>query len=314
MYIPSNEKIQVDQEATYGEGAAATVQLAGVTCRITPKPDAEQVIDKRGDSMAAHQAIVTRRWSEIAIDGLLAYEQAHLWYDSLFGLDATDPKAYLADLDHSVALASLCLYYGQTGLIYKVPGILPYSLNIKGESGKPVTFAYRAFGQAAVDGASFAALSDPSLTFCMGHHATVYLDPIAGPIGTTALTDLAFSWDALITGNYKPVWHLGDLVPDSHRPGKWGGSFLLKVEADASRLGYLGDILDNTINPEGYAVRVKLNDGTNELTLDFAGQVLVAPELIPEKDGVTTVEFPMVPVYSSDATFLSSWGGSINLP
>ena len=312
-YIPALEKIQIGEEATYGDGAVATIQLAGKTCRIDPHVEAEQVIDKRGNTMPAHVALVKRRWSEGLISGFLDYETARLWLNTMFTVDASSPHSYLAVLLGQTP-GSLSLRYGQTGLLYIVSGVLPSSLEISGASGEPVNFSYNFFGQAADAGASFAALADPAPVFVMGHHATVYLDPIAGPIGTTALTDLAFRFEAIITCNRKPVWHLGDQVPDSSRQGRWGGSLKLVVEADATRLGYLNDILDNTIAPEGYAVRIRMTDGSKILDIDFAGQVIEAPALIPEEDGITTVEFNMVPVYSADATFLSCWGATLTLP
>ncbi|HLC03018.1 MAG TPA: phage tail tube protein [Anaerolineales bacterium] len=312
-YIPALEKIQIGEEGTYGDGAVATIQLAGKTCRIDPHVEAEQVIDKRGNTMPAHVALVKRRWSEGLISGFLDYETARLWLNTMFTVDASSPHTYLAVLAGQTP-GSLSLYYGQTGLLYKVTGVIPSSLSIKGASGEPVTFEYKFFGQAADAGASFAGLSDPAPVFVMGHHCNLYLDPIAGPIGTTALTDLAFRFEAMITCNRKPVWHLGDQVPDSNRQGKWGGSMKLVVEADATRLGYINDILDNTIAPEGYAVRMRATDGSKILDINFAGQALTPPPLISDEDGITTVEFDLAPVYSSDATFLSCWGATLTLP
>jgi len=314
MYIGPNEKIQLDQEATYAEGGAATVQLAGVSLSIEPQVEAEQVVDRRGDAMPAHQAIIKRRWSEGQIEGLLAYDTANLLLDSMFGLDASSPHAYIADLDQSVAPASICLYYGQAGLIYKAAGCLPSTWEISGSSNEAVKHSWKFFGQPVVDGASLAALSDPAPVFAMGHHCSLYLDPIASAAGTTLLTDLGFSFKAIINGGRKPIWHLSNQAPDTYRHGRWGGSLMLSIEATTAMLSYLGDILDATVNPLGLAARIRMTDGSKIFDLDFAGQAIKPPKLMSYADEIVTVDFELMPVYSAQAAFLSCWKASLTLP
>ena len=313
-YIATNEKLQISQEASYGSGDAATIQLAGVSCSIEPKVETEQVMDKRGDAMPAHVAITKNRWSELTVEGLLNYNHARYWLDAMFGLDASSPHTYIADLDQSVAPNSMAVYYGQTGGLFKVPGVLPYTIEISGASNEAVKFNAKCFGQPATDGAAFAALSDPSVVFVMGHHCSLWLDPIASAAGTTELADVGFTFKAIVNGNRKPVWHLGNQAPDTFRHGKWAGSMHLSIEATAGMLSYLGDVLDATVSPLGLAVRIRMTDGTKTFDLDFAGQVIVAPKLNTYADGITTVDLDLLPVYSSQAAFLSCWKASLTLP
>jgi hypothetical protein len=318
-YIPSLHKFQIGVEAAYGDGAAATIQMPGIeTVKITPRVMAERLLDKRGTTMPAHESIVSRRFSEVEVSGLLNYEYAYLWLDGMFGFatPAANDRTWKASLDWDPEVEqSLALYYGQTGLIYKVAGYLPQELTLKGDSNGPVMFTSKGFGQPAVDGASFAVLSDATPVWTMGHHCAIALDAgLAAAPGTTPLTDLAFRFEARILANRNPVWHLGNQAPDAWSRGKWDGSMRLVIEANASMLGYIGDVLDNTINPEGFVARITATDATRITTLDFAGQVLTPPDLIADEDGIVTFDVTMLPAYGSNAGLLSCWAATSTLP
>ncbi len=317
-YIPALEKVQIGLEAAYGDGAAATVQLVGVeNVRIDPHMDAQQLADKRGDAFPGHDAIVTKRWSEGVIEGLLNYQQARHWLDAMFGYDATSPHTYLAQAGYATAEKSLALYYGQTGGIYKVAGVLPTELRISGASGEPAKFSLRWFGQAAADGAAFAALSDPAVNYVMGGHGSIYIDQsLTSNPGTTLVNDSAFTFEFVFNANRKPTWHLGDTVPDSYRNGKWTGSAKFTLESTAQNLSYLGDIIDAAVgaSPQGFAVMMRLTNGAQILDLRVTGHTIVAPALITDLDGITTVELALVPAYGSHASFLSVFGATLTLP
>ena len=312
-YIPVLNELQIGEEAAIGDGAAATIQLVGKTVMLNPRVEAQQVIDLRGTTMPAHQAMILRRWSEGSIDGLADYLTMRNFLDGMFSVDASSPHAYIAVLAGQTP-KSHSLYYGQTGLIYKVSGMIGNSLKLSGKSGGSVEMSYGFWGQPCVDGASLGALADPTAILIMGSHCSLYLDPIATAVGTTPLTTLGFAFDATITNDRQPVFHLGSAVPDGNRQGRWGGSLKLTIEANAAMLSYLGDVLDATVTPLGLAARIRMTNGSQILDVDFAGQVIEPPTLIPEDSGVTTVEFTMMPVYNAQAAFLSCWKASLTLP
>ena len=318
-YIPSLHKIQYGIEAAYGDGAAGTIQIPGITnIRVDPKVENEQLPDLRGDTMPSHEAFVKRRWAEGDIEGHINYQEFYLYLDGMFGeaTPAGNVRTYLGSLDWDPEVeASISLRYGQTGLIYMVPGVLPYELRITGASGEPAKFSYRFFGHPVEDGAAFAALTDDVVEWAMGHHSQLYLDDLRTAMpGTTPLTDLGFRYEIAIRANRKPVWHLGDQEHDSWRNGKWGGSWKMVLEADATRLGYIGDIIDATATPRTYAASLRITDASNILDVDFVGTVITPPRLIPDSDGVVTVELDMVPSYGSNAGFKSCWGAEITIP
>jgi hypothetical protein len=316
MYIPSLHKLQVGLEAAVGDGAATTIQPAGITnFRIDPKVEVEQIKDKRGSTMPAVDAFVKRRWSEGVIEGMVDFNRAYIWFDGMFGkaTPVGDDRTYLGSLDWAAEVEqSLSLKYGQTDLIYHAAGVLPKELKISGASGEPWKFSYNFFGRSATDGASFAALSDDVPEWCKGAHTTVYIDEgLDATAGDTPMTNIGFRFEATITCEREPVWHLGNQEWDAYKRGKWGGSLSLVLEADATMLAALGDILDATVTPMSYAVRIEGDDGTNVIQLDFVGTVVIPPTLIQDSDGIVTVELALAPQYGSD--LLSCWGGLVTI-
>ena len=321
-YIPSVHKVQLAQEAVYGDGTAGAIQPPGIVdLRIEPKVESEQLIDKRGKTMPV-EAFVTRRHAEGMIGGFVNYQEFHYYLDSMFGLatPAANVSTWIANIDwinvveQAITEKSLSLRYGQTGLLYLVEGILPYELVISGGDGV-LKFSYRFFGRPSEDGASFAGISDDVVEWAFSHHSVFYLDAgLAAAPGTTPMTDLGFRWEARITSNRKPVWHANNLEHDSWVNGKWGGSMKVSFEADAALLAYVGDIIDATATPQSFAVRIRTTDASNILDIDFVGTVIAPPTLIPDEEGVVTVELDMVPQYGSNAQILSCWAAELTVP
>ena len=324
-YIPSLHKVQMAAEVAFGDGTAATIQLPGITnIRVDPKVEAEQLPDLRGTTMPAHEEFIKRRWSEGVLEGYVNYQEFYHYLDAMFGLATPvgTVRTYIGSIDwitvveQAITEQSHSLRYGQTGLLYMVPGVLPYELKISGASGEPAKFSYRFFGHPAEDGATFnGALVDDVVEWAMGHHSQLYLDNLKTAMpGTTPMTDLGFRYEIVITSNRKPVWHLGDQEYDSWRNGKWGGSFKMVLEADATLLSYIGDIIDATATPRSYAASLRITDTSNILDIDFVGTIVTPPRLIPDSDGIVTVEFDLVPTYGSNAGFESCWGAEITIP
>jgi len=320
-YIPSVNKVQLGIEAAYDDDAAGTREPPGITtCRLDPKIDVVQLKDLHGNTMPSLESVVNKRWSEGRLEGYLNYQDA-LWYlNGMFGLatPAGDTSTWKGDLDWDAAWVeqSYTIRYGQTGGLYLASGVLPYTLGITGNSGGVVTFSYDWFGTPITDGATFAVLGGPdTVEWVFGHDCVLYLDDgAAADPGTTPMTDLGFSFDFKITSNRKPVWHLNNQEHDSWVNGQWGGSAKLVLEADATMLGYMGDIIDTTTAGRDYAVRMRATDGSNVLDIDMVGTQVGVPNLIPDLDGVVTVELDLVPTYGSNAGMLSCWAAEITIP
>ena len=265
--------------------------------------------------MPAYIASVNKLSGEAEVSGVVCYSHFRHWLDALFGIDATPPYTYLADLDAAVAIRSFLLCHGQEDVTYSMGGAILDSLRIQGPTNGPLTFTAHLMGKGVTDDI-LEVLTDDAVVLAMGHHCQLYLDPIGGPIGNTEILNTAFSFEANITVDRKLVWHLGSLNPNSFRHGKWGGSLRLVLEMTSAMQDILDAALAQTVSPGAYAVRIKATDSlaTSILTLDMAGHLLAAPVLFTDNDGVSTVELDLTPVFSSDATFLSCWGASLVLP
>lgn len=170
-------------------------------------------------------------------------------------------------------------------------------------------------GKGVVDDA-LEVLAPDDVVIAMGNHCVLYIDPVAGPIGTTPIAVTAFSFEWAPTVDRKLTWHLGALNPDNFRHGKWGGSLRLVLEMTSDMQDILDAALAQEISPGAYAVRIEAVDSltTSILTLDMAGHLLALPVMFTDAEGVTTFEMNLAPVYSSDATFLSCWGAGLVLP
>jgi len=311
-YIPSLNKLQFVQEATIGAGGTPNIQPAGLEAQITPKNEVQQIDMKDGTTMPANYSFIKRRWSEVSISGLLDYNRAMIWLDAMFGLDASSPHTYLSTPAAVVVPKSFEMTFGQTDLIYQVQGIVPYSLKFSADSGSPWQFALNGFGKPVTDGAAFEALTTDVPELVHGYETALYMDEdLVAAMGTTPRADIAFSFEATITADHKPVWHMGDQIWDSVRQGKWEGSYKLVMEADAVNADSIGDILDAANTGKGFTIRQQATDGVNTLKLDFCGVCVSAPNLLSELNGIVTYELNLVPQYNS--VYGGVWGAELTI-
>jgi len=314
-YIPSLHKLQLGAEDPFMTPQTVDIQPAGLDIRITPKVETEQLAMKDGSTMPSKYSFTKRRWSEGVIEGYLDYNRAMLWLDGMFAVDADSPHSYIADENAAQTPVGITAIYGQSGLNYQVAGIVPTSLKFSGTSGAPWKFAYNFFGLGATDVTAHEDLTTDVPELVHGYETTLKLikDLTTAPSLATARTDLGFSFEANITANRAPVWHLGDQEWDTVRQGKWGGSMKLVLEADTTNLGELGDILDATNTGVGFTGRITATDGTNTLTLDFSGVTVTAPVIITDLDGVVTVELELSPQWNASEGFNSCWGAELTI-
>ena len=145
-----------------------------------------------------------------------------------------------------------------------------------------------------------------------GYETTLHLDEdLTATIGTTARNDISFSFEATITADHKPVWHLGDQAWDSVRQGKWGGIYKIVMETDTLNIDSIGDILDAADTGKGFTIRHTATDGTNTLLLDFCGVCQNAPNLLTERDGIVSYELTLQPQYN--AVYGGCWGATLTI-
>ncbi len=315
VYIPSVNKIQYAVEAAYHDGAADDIEPVGITnFKIDPKVEVEQILDLQADTFV-HEAIVRKRWSEGVIEGIIDYDRFYIYLDGFFGHETnTPPRTYLGSNDWVGEIPdSLAIRYGQTGALFSVFGVIPYSLNLVYGDGESLKYIYNFFGGAILDGATFQAVGVDTPTWAMSHETELWIDAgIGATVGSTPIADIAFRAEVNLSCNRRPVWHLGDQVWDSIVSGKWVGTMKLVLEADATNLSQLGDILDATKTPQYFAIRLRTTDGSNIFDLDFCGLAQTPPTLITDLNGIVTIELNLVLHYNT--TLLSCVRAEITIP
>lgn len=310
LYYRFLEEVQIAQEAAWGDAAAPTVGLAGITDVVmTPHSEGFHVKDKRASSMPAYIAAIQKVWGEATVSGLVSYTQIQYFLNAMFTADAATPFTYIAALT-PVAPTTFNLLYGQPSLCYAMAGALCDSLTLHYDSNAPVTFDAHFTGKLPVALARVA-LTPPTPVLAMGAHTKVFIDPIATAHGTTELTLTGFTAEAVIANTRHITHHMGTLNPDNYAHGMWGGSLKLTLEVTAAVKAYLTALLAATADPVGYNIRLQ-SDGpaTADLTLDFSGHLLESPVLFTDADGVTTFELSFAPAYSAQAAQLTCWKAS----
>jgi len=311
-YIPALNQVQLGQEGTLGTPDTLDIMPAGLTkVVITPRVKVVPIPTLNGSTMPAKYNSVTRRWAEVLIEGNLDYNRAMLWLDGMFGADASSPHTYKADEDAAVTPKGLTMGFGQTGLIYQVAGIVPTNLGFKITDNAPWQFSYKGFSKAVTDGASLETLTEDVPEFVNGYETSLYMDEdLDATIGSTA-RDVMFSLEVDITANHDMIWKRGAQTWTGVRQGKWGGSAKLIVEADATALDSLGDILDAVDSGKGFTCRAQATDGTNTMKLDFMGVAQDAPQIPTDVEGVVSIEFALVPHWNS--VYDSCWGAELTI-
>jgi hypothetical protein len=307
IYTPNLDEIQIAQEAAWGDAAAPTIGLAGITeCEITPHNDAYIIQDKRASTMPGYIAAIPRLWGECTIKGIVSYTQIQYFLNAMFTIDAATPFTYLAALAPA-APQSLNIMWGQANLSYGMAGALCDRLVISGDTNGPLMFEAHFIGKFPVALARVA-LTPPTPIIAMGFQTLVAVDTIATAHGTTPLVLTGYSYAMEILNSRHPTFHLGTENPDNFVNGQWGGSLRLILEGTAATKAYLTSILAATLEPTGYNIRLQ-SDGPNtaDLTQDFAGVLISPPVLYTEQEGVTTFEFDFSPIYSAQAGILSCW-------
>lgn len=305
LYNPTLEEVQFAPEAAWGDAAVPTIALGGVTnCKITPKIESSQIVDKRASTMPAYIAAVNRLGGEADMSGVVTYTQVQYLLNAMFTADAATPFTYIAALAPA-APTTWNLLYGQAGLCYSMAGSVMDKLVFKGDTNGPLTYDAHFEGKAPVADVR-EALTIPALIVAMGGQTTLYIDPIATAHGTTPLALTGMSFELTIQNDRHVVHHLGTMNPDNFANGKWGGGLHIVAEMTAATKAYLTAALAATVEPVGYNVRLMAaGGGTTNLTMDFSGQLLTAPVMFTDQDGVTTAELDFAPSYSAQAAMLS---------
>ena len=304
----------------YGAEAAPTRKLAAETAfTITPQIEYAFLPALRGDLAPAPQRVVSRKWGQVTEEGWMSYEDVPYLQSALFKYDSANAAsdsptsdgvwthtAPLVASDIATKALNQTFVYGDGTDVFSLTGCVLQTLTIRGEDGAAATYTAEYFGKTLATDAldSDVSDSDRSQTIMMGDHVTMYIDPGSDAV-TTAVSDVAFSFELVINTNRKPIYHLGELSPTGYREDKWSGTLSVILESNATTRAYVSDILADTAAPTDKNFRFKFTSGTLYWQFDFGG-IMMPPEIFTDEDGVTSWSFT---VEGQKTSGLSNWFG-----
>jgi hypothetical protein len=200
------------------------------------------------------------------------------------------------------------LYFGDsTDGVYKLTGATATKLHYSIKNADRLMFDVDGIGKQIASGASFAPLSDRTVTPIMAGDMTVYIDAWGGTIGTTAVPATVYSLDLTITAKRDLRYYLGAYTPGRVREFDVF-DFDLKLT-----LEFLSGVTDAYLNSilalsSGSVfqkqVRLKATSGTNIFQIDLAGTNEKAPDMWTYDNNVQTVELTLKGTYNAT---LANW-------
>jgi hypothetical protein len=316
--------VQAGVETTWGCDAAPAVKLMGVeSVDIKPIRESEHVKVLDGRLAPSKTVLRTKHGGEATVSGVLSYDDAGLWFDSLFGTLAsttyagctTDVAGYVRAYEAPLSCynsdagnpAFYTITYGEscssdTIAFSLISGVVK-SLRITGESGAPTRFEASLIGHDVEDDALDATKVDRDVTFSMGSQWAVAIDPDSDAAGTTVVSDVGFKFELNVETNRYLQYHLGDLTPDSYAETEWSGTLMLTLELKTISEAYITSLLSST--PVRKVVKLtSTGDSDHALTITFNGVLLEAPDLWTDVDGVATIELNFEGIYGAT---LANW-------
>ena len=311
---------QIGVEATdaWGTTVNPSVKLMGVE-ELTIKPEVTSEIENelRGTLQPGYRTHVRKKGGSATLSGLLEIDDFPYLMSNLGGSSAgaTDAAgnytwtltAPTEDTDTAKA-ASWTLCKTDRSNTYSLAGATVNNLTIEGESGGPLTYTAEFMGKSTTTDVH-GALDDRVTRVAMGHMGVLSINAGSDSVGTTPVSDVAYSFSLNLETNRKFLTHIGNLNPSSFREGKWGGSLSLSIETSATTFGYLDAILATTNASVEKNVELEFTAATDSiLTLQFGGVILEAPELYSDEDGITTLDFELQALKTSgmDSFFVAT--------
>ncbi len=301
-------KYQVGTESVFGTAVTPTAQLGLVTdLQLSPEITAENVKERRASAAPGYVATLLKSTGKAKMSGVLSYEDAPYWLDSIFGQASPSGggpyvRAYLGMLGTLPARRVMTLVKGQTTPVAHVYGLtsaLITTATFKLESGQPFKYDFDWVGKNIVTSA-FGALSDRTQTPILAPDFSLYIDAVGGTIGSTQITSTWYAAELKVTTNADVHYGIGSLNPANWHEGPdgWDVSLKMTLEFDATNAKAMLDaIIGSSLLQK--QIRMKALNGTNICQFDIAGSFLKSPPIHTDKDGVVTLEFEMTGLYNT---------------
>jgi hypothetical protein len=298
MAVMELTQVQFGTESTFGTAVAGTAKMMGVeSVKFTPLYETEFAEDLRGSIAPATLAVLNKVGGELQIDGFLTYEDCGYYLDGVLSQatpTGSNPytRTYTGPTSTIQTPRIQSIRYGTGSDIYLAEGCVLNELTVSGENNAKLKFSAKYIVQQFTGGASFAALSDRTVTIVNGNHVAVYVDAFGGTVGTTLISNTAYSFTWTINAARVLKHYFGSPIAGAYEGNTYSSTLALDLEMNATSRAYLASIYAATPALYQRLIRITADDTANRrFRLDFAGTLSDGPELFDDRDGVLTAKF-----------------------
>jgi hypothetical protein len=314
--LNAHNVLQSAWQTAFGTAApTATVKLQNVSSfRLRPEFQTRALEQLRGTLAPTHQTTLDHYSGSATFEvSDESFEDVNYWLDSLFGTVSPTgagpyARAYAAPTTAAVTPHFMTLQWGQTDGVFKMQDASVASLTLSGADNTGIQVGGSIIGGKVTAG-TYTSLNDRTGTTRMsGCMAKISVADWTSDT-FTELVDAAFSWELSINSNREYRGYLGDCTPTAYHDQKWNGQLRLSLELNTTTAAYLNTMLASTgsaILQKQFKIEYTTGTGTSErsMVITFAGHSMQAPELFPDRNGVTTYDLVLDGVYCSK---LGNW-------
>ena len=309
--------IQLGDENTWGTATKATAKVMGVSAADASQKDEVESTGDLGNSMPSVASVLKKTSADMTLTQRCNYQDIVYWLHGLFGVVAASAAANTTFAYKYTAPAGTLAVVGKSYTIeigepaaagYEIDGAVVSELTLKGDADSGLWTCDVAFlGKTLATGTMTPSLAIRSVDVCRFADTTCYIDPAAGPVGTTAISATLISAELKVgPGRHLKAFN-GAVTPQAFGDDRWTGDLTLVLEFNATSKAYV----DAMIAPAAIQklIRLKATQGATTLVrtmqIDFSGTIVEGVKLFDDRDGNMTVSLKFNGVYSSTAAMLS---------
>ncbi len=311
--LNAHNLLERGQQSAFGTAnAVATAKLQSVgSFALTPELQTRSLSQLRGTLAPAHQTALDMYMSNATFEVPdETFEDINYWFESLFsaatpttGENLPHTRAYAAPTTAEATPKFMTLQWGQTGKVWQMNDASIATLTLSGANNTGIQVGGSLIGGKAITGALQSLADRTGLTRVTGCQASLAIDAWDGTVGATAVASSAFSWELTINPNRQYRAYLGSCTPTAWNDQNWAGQLRLSLELNNTTDDYIKAILAAASTILERQIQIKYsNDAAaaarRELTIQFAGHAMEAPQLFQDRNGVTTYDLVFEGVYN----------------
>ena len=238
------------------------------------------------------------------------------WLHGLFGVVAASAAAnstyaykYSAPAATAVVVGKpFSIEYGEpTSAAYRASGMMVQSLNIKGDADSgQIEVTAKLSGKTLEANTMTTGLAVRAVDLLRFPDATLFVDPEAGPAGTTAVPATLISYDLTVSPGLHMKWFAGSATPADKGTDRWEGTLTTVLEFNAASKAYVDASFTAAVRR---IISLKVTTGATTalrtLQIDFGGTLTGAVKLFDDRDGNMTVSLTWTGIYNAAASMLT---------